>query len=93
MGLRKIIVNSSNGIPSQEIETIAQTWEELQREMSNNNIQYSGMKAIIGETKLELSNNTSPLPEGIFNLFLLPRKTKSGYLKVKLKMFSIFSGS
>lgn len=79
--LRTIIVNSSNGIPSQQIETTAQTWAELKREFENNNISYNGMKCIIGENKQELSNDGAILPEGIMNVFLLPRKTKSGITK------------
>lgn len=78
MNNRTIIVNSSNGVPAQQITTVAQTWGELQRELVDAGVNYSGMKAIIGESKVELLDNNASLGEGDFNLFLMPRKTKSG---------------
>lgn len=78
---RIITVNSSNGQPSQEVETVARTWGELQRDLTEKGISFNGMKAIIGETRNELSSNQALLPDGTWNLFLLPKKTKSGAQK------------
>lgn len=79
---RIITINTSTGAPAQQISTIAQTWGELQIELSNANISYSGMKAIVGETRVALESNNAQLPaEGTFNIFLLPKKTKSGSTK------------
>ena len=75
---RTITVNSSNGQPQQQIITIARTWGEFQVELREKNITFAGMKAIIGETRNELSSNQAILPDGNFNVFLLPKKTKSG---------------
>ncbi len=76
---RTVVINQSNGTPMQTIETTAQTWGELQKELADNNISYSGMKAIIGETRTTMESNKALLPlEGTFNLYLLPLRTKSG---------------
>jgi hypothetical protein len=83
---RIITINTSTGAPAVQISTIAQTWGELQLELNAQNISYSGMKAIIGETKVTLDSNNSILPEGTMNLFLLPRKTKSGIDKTQKPM-------
>ena len=41
-------------------------------------INYDGMKMLVGETKNELSVDEATLPEGDFKLYLMPAKTKSG---------------
>ena len=70
-----------------KVETTANTWGELKKDLSSNNVDYSGMKAIIGETKTVLELENAVLPKGLtiagqitdnFTLFLSPAKQKAG---------------
>lgn len=64
------------------VECSGQTWEDLQRDLMTAGVSYSGMKAVVGETKATLEAGVATLPEFDFTLFLMPVKTKSG-IKVK----------
>jgi hypothetical protein len=79
--IKEIIINQTSGAPALVVTTIAQTWEELKTELIQQNVNLSNVKAIIGETRVTLESNSAILPEGNFNLYLLPKKTKSGMSK------------
>ena len=80
--MKTIIINQTTGAPALTITTIAQTWGELQNELVNNNVSLSNVKAVVGETRITLESNSAVLPTGNFNLYLLPKKTKSGMAKL-----------
>ena len=74
---RKVLaISTSRG--TVEIPTEAKTWEQLKSDLTRNNVTYSGMKAVIGSTKQTLEHPDAALPEGDFELFLMPFKSKSG---------------
>ena len=74
---RKIKIYTTNGMPG-TIETNVSTLEELKPILRQREVNYEGMKLLIGETKNELSQDEAVLPEGDFKLYLMPAKTKSG---------------
>jgi hypothetical protein len=75
---KTVTVFSTLGKQAQEFQSKATTWTELQKEMGEFRISYSGMKAVIGETRLTLESPNALLPSTNFTLFLMPVKTKSG---------------
>ena len=74
---RKIKIYTTNGMPG-TIETNVLTLGELKPILRLREVNYEGMKLLIGETKNELSQDEAVLPEGDFKLYLMPAKTKSG---------------
>ena len=74
---RKIKIYTTNGMPG-TIETNVSTLEELKPILRQREVNYDGMKLLVGETKNELSQDEAILPEGDFKLYLMPAKTKSG---------------
>lgn len=74
---RKIKIYTTAGMPG-TIETNVSTLGELKPLLRQREINYDGMKLLVGETKNELSQNEAILPEGDFKLYLMPAKTKSG---------------
>ncbi len=74
---RKIKIYTTNGMPG-TIETNVSTLGELKPILRQREVNYEGMKLLIGETKNELSQDEAILPEGDFKLYLMPAKTKSG---------------
>lgn len=74
---RKIKVVTTLGV-SGIIETNATTLAELKPVLDQKEINYVGMKLLVGETKNELSEDAAILPEGDFKLYMVPVKTKSG---------------
>ena len=74
---RKIKIYTTAGIPG-TIETNVSTLGELKPLLRQREINYDGMKMLVGETKNELSVDEAILPEGDFKLYLMPAKTKSG---------------
>jgi len=77
MSIRFIKIYSTVGVSGQ-IETNVSTLGELKPLLAQREIDYSGMKLVIGATKTELSLDEAKLPEGDFKLYLMPVKTKSG---------------
>lgn len=75
--VRKIRVISTRG-ESKNIETNVTTLGELKPLLTGINIDYDGLKMVVGETRNELTADVAILPEGDFKLFLMPNKTKSG---------------
>ena len=74
---RKIKIYTTAGMPG-TIETNVTTLGALKPLLSQREINYDGMKMLVGETKNELSVDEATLPEGDFKLYLMPAKTKSG---------------
>ena len=74
---RKIKIYTTAGMPG-TIETNVSTLGELKPLLRQREINYDGMKMLVGETKNELSVDEATLPEGDFKLYLMPAKTKSG---------------
>ena len=74
---RKIKIYTTAGMPG-TIETNVSTLGELKPLLRQREINYDGMKMLVGETKNELSVDEAMLPEGDFKLYLMPAKTKSG---------------
>lgn len=77
MATRKIKVLSTVGV-SGTIETNVSTLGELKPLLRQREINFDGMKLMVGETRNELSMDEATLPEGDFKLYLMPAKTKSG---------------
>ena len=75
--IRKIKIYTTAGIPG-TIETNVLTLRELKPLLRQREINYDGMKMLVGETKNELSVDEATLPTGDFKLYLMPAKTKSG---------------
>ena len=75
--IRKIKIYTTNGMPG-IIDTNATTLAGIKPLLRERNINFEGMKMLVGETKNELSMDESVLPEGDFKLYLMPAKTKSG---------------
>jgi len=75
--VRKIKIITTVGI-SGVIETNVSNLGELKPLLSQRDINYDGMKLLIGETKNELSEDMALLPEGDFKLYMVPARTKSG---------------
>ena len=74
---RKIKIYTTAGVPG-TIETNVSTLGELKPLLRQREINYDGMKMLVGETKNELSVDEATLPTGDFKLYLMPAKTKSG---------------
>ena len=74
---RKIKIYTTAGMPG-TIETNVSTLGELKPILRQREVNYDGMKLLVGETKNELSQDEAILPEGDFKLYLMPAKTKSG---------------
>jgi hypothetical protein len=68
----------STQMGEKEIETQATTWGELQADLTNDNIPFNGMRAVIGNTKITLEARGAMLPVEGFTLFLMNKKTKAG---------------
>ena len=85
--MKNVTIYSTRGQQQVKIETTANTWAELQKDLDKAGVEYSGMKAIIGETKSVLELGSAVLPKGLtiggkvtddFCLFLTPVKQKAG---------------
>ena len=74
---RKIKIYTTTGMPG-TIETNVSTLGELKPLLRQREINYDGMKMLVGETKNELSVDEAVLPTEDFKLYLMPAKTKSG---------------
>jgi len=75
--MRKIKIYSTVGV-SGTIETDVRTLAELKPLLRQREINYDGMRLLVGDTRNELSIDEAQLPETDFKLYLMPEKTKSG---------------
>lgn len=60
------------------VETEAELWGDLQKDLKKAGITFNKMKVVIGETKHTLEADSGVLPKNDFTLFLMPKKTKAG---------------
>ena len=74
---RKIKIYTTAGMPG-TIDTNVSTLGELKPLLRQREINYDGMKMLVGETKNESSVDEAVLPTEDFKLYLMPAKTKSG---------------
>ena len=70
-----------------KVNTEANTWGELKKELDQHGIDANGMKVIVGETKTVLELDNAVLPKGLeingkitdnCTIFLSPSKQKAG---------------
>ena len=64
-----------------EFSTSVSTWGELKTLLDQENIAYSGMKVIVGETKNTIETDEAVLPAGDFTLYFMVKKSKAGKRK------------
>ena len=76
---RKIIVVSTTKTTPSVIYSTSRTWGQLQNEISGTFGNVSSMRAVVKETKNDLSSSEAVLPEGDFTLFLTPKQIKAGF--------------
>lgn len=76
---RKVVIYSTIGENFKEFYSDATTWGTLTEELTSNNINWKGMKAVDGDTQHSYESSEAVLPEGDFSLFLMADKVKSGY--------------
>lgn len=74
---RTVIVASSAANKAKKITTSATTWGELQNEISD--LITGDVEAVVKPGNITLRANDSTLPEGDFNVYLIPKKNKAGY--------------
>lgn len=75
---RKVTIHNTVGNNFKEIYSSADTWAQLQEDLSSNGIPFTGMKAVIGENQNTLESSQAQLIDGEMTLFLVPNKVKSG---------------
>lgn len=87
MEKRIVTVFSTKGQRMVKIESSAETWGELKKDLDANNIEYNNMQAVVRETKAILKLDDAVLPKGItagdkvtneVTLFLSPTKSSAG---------------
>lgn len=71
------------------LNSTAETWADLQNELRNEGVSYSGMKAISSINKTTLEHPDAILPGGDFTLYLTPMRTKSGEDSISSKIGDI----
>jgi len=85
--MKTVTVYQTRGQQSVKVQTNANTWSELKKDLDASGVEYQGMKAIIGETKTVLELENAVLPKGLtvsgqvtddFTLFLSVAKQKAG---------------
>lgn len=92
--MRKVkVYSTATGL--KVIESSATTWGELQADLDNNNVSYSGMNVVENVNNSNLTLDEAKLPESDFVLMLTPKKTKSGadlpYKEVRAKIQQIIA--
>lgn len=75
---RQVTLYNTVGQNKKIIDSEASCWKELKTELSNLNISFSNMRAIVGGSNVTLESPNAILPETDFLLFLFPVKVKSG---------------
>ena len=77
MSVRKITVISTTRTTPKELYSEATTWGQLQESLSEfGNV--ASMRAVVKETKNDLTSSQAELPSGDFTLFLTPKTIKAG---------------
>lgn len=75
---RRIITYSTLGDNMKEVFSSARTLGELQPELTAAGIRFDGMKLMTNPGQVTLESLQAELPEGEFQLFIMPQKVKSG---------------
>lgn len=75
---RRIITYSTLGDNMKEIYSNATTLGALQPDLTSNGIRFEGMKLMTNPGQVTLESLQAELPEGEFQLFIMPNKVKSG---------------
>lgn len=86
---RVVTIFTTLGKNAQEFKSAGSTWEEIQKDMKHLNFDYSGMKVVVGDTRLTVESPRAVMPEGNFTLFFMPVKTKSGAEYSRSELFSL----
>jgi len=76
---RRIITYSTLGDNMKEVFSSAMTWGDLQPDLVSAGVRFEGLKAMTNPGQVTLESLQAELPEGEFQLFLMPQKVKSGY--------------
>lgn len=71
------VMNPQTNTPL-ELNSSVTTWGELKSELLNNNINPTGMKGLVRETRVSLESDAAMLPETGFTLFLSASKMTAG---------------
>jgi hypothetical protein len=77
--MRKVITYSTLGDNMKEVNSAATTWGELQVDLSRAGVRFEGLRAMTNPGQVTLESLQAELPQGEFQLFLMPQKVKSGY--------------
>ena len=75
---RKVITYSTLGDNMKEVYSSATTWGELQGDLTRAGVRFDGMKVMTNPGQVTLESLQAELPEGEFQLFIMPQKVKSG---------------
>lgn len=89
---KTITVVSTGSRTGKVLETSVVNWSALQTELSKLGVNHSGMKAVIGKSKVNLENPEAILPDEDFTLFLYPIRTKSGAVYTPAQIASMSYG-
>jgi hypothetical protein len=73
-----VITTGQSGIIP--VYTGASKWSELKTALTKAGVNYNGMKSVVGQTRVTLEHPDATLPEGEFELFLMPEKSNKGGL-------------
>jgi len=76
---RRIITYSTLGDNMKEVFSDATTWGDLQPDLTRAGVRFEGMKAMTNPGQVTLESLQAELPDGEFQLFIMPQKVKSGY--------------
>lgn len=76
---RRIITYSTLGDNMKEVFSNAMTLGDLQPDLTSAGVRWEGMKLMTNPGQVTLESLQAELPEGEFQLFIMPQKVKSGY--------------
>lgn len=77
--MRRIITYSTLGDNMKEVFSSAETWGDLMPDLTRASIRFDGMKVMTNPGQVTLESLQAELPEGEFQLFIMPQKVKSGH--------------
>lgn len=77
--MRKIVTYNTLGENMVEVYSSAMVWGELQPDLTRAGVRYEGLRAMTNPGQVTLESLQAELPEGEFQLFLMPQKVKSGW--------------
>lgn len=80
--MRKIITYSTLGDNMKEVYSSAMTLGDLLPDLNEAGVRHEGMKLMTNPGQLTLESMGAQLPEGEFQLFIMPQKVKSGHLRI-----------